>query len=123
MALADFHVYYNKLTAQYLEMKQDIVDLNKDIKEKNLKITEEQLASIKEQFAEIEKNYTRCTYIAYLLELPRDIKKQDRFKKSNKDLLDFLKATQADVTSVTIENESAIALARKNIDMLLKSLD
>lgn len=116
MALIDVKKYYYNISAQYLEMKQDLADYDQACAEGH--ITEEQLEAVKADIAEIEKNYNRLTYIMYLLELPKTKRRKAKFRKKDKALEDRLSELNADEQAVIDENESVLTHLREELKKL-----
>jgi len=107
------------MLAQYTEMKQDLADFEQAFKDGH--ITEDQLAAAKEDIAVVEQNMNRLSYIMFLLEAPNRDKKQDKYKRANKKLLNDLVDKKADKDSVIAENKSALDHLRAELKKLTKA--
>lgn len=118
MAVKDVKQYYYSMLAQYMEMKADLADFEQAVADGF--ITEEQLAEVKEDVLKVEQNYERLTYIMYLLEVPNKPNKKAPYKTRTKKELDFFTTRAADMTSVELENKSALDHLRRELKRLSK---
>lgn len=116
MAVKDVKEYYYEIQAQYLEMKNDLVDFDQALKDGY--ITEEKMQEAIDSVNALQINYDRLTYIMYLLELPKRKKKQAKYNKMNKKLLDEFQNLKADKESVKEENKSALTEFKNKLKKL-----
>lgn len=116
MAVKDIKEYYYKMQAQYLEMKADLADFEQDLK--NGRITEEQMQQAIDEVQALEVNYSRLTYIMYLLEAPNRRSKKERYHTRNSKVYKALKEAKADEESVIAENKSALDTFRQQLKTL-----
>ena len=93
MARRDFDAYYNKIASQLFELDKVFKDL---AQEADAGMVEpERLEQVKKTIEPIRNSYQTLSYIKYLLDMPANRKKQNRFKGQSKKLLNASKGNQA----------------------------
>ncbi len=120
--MAKIHVIimYKKMLNQYLECKKDLADFEQALKDGY--ITEDKLTEVYDDVAKLEINYLRIANILFELEKPKNPKKQAKWMKQNKDLIDTFKELKADIDSVEDENESLLADEKARLAKIKKEI-
>lgn len=116
MAIKDVKQYYYTMQAQYMEMQSDLADFEQAFVDGY--ITEDQLATAREEIDKLKVNYDRLTYIMYLLEIPNRPRKKVQHARASKDLQEFFTQASASSAEVELENRSALAALRKELNRL-----
>ena len=90
--------YYKSVESQYFDLINDAEDMQQAVKDKIL--SESQLEEFTKLIDKVKTNYTRLSYIMYLLDLPNKKSKENRnskqYKKTKK-LFNGLNATSEDI--------------------------
>ena len=90
--------YYKSVESQYFDLLNDAEDMQQAVKDKIL--SESQLEEFTKLIDKVKTNYTRLSYIMYLLDLPNKKSKENRnskqYKKTKK-LFNGLNATSEDI--------------------------
>ena len=81
----DFDEYYNVLTEQYEDFKNELRDFN-ELCSKNI-VAPEVVESAKKTFQVVEDNWKRLNYVMYLLNKPVKKSKQRVYSRQNSKLL------------------------------------
>lgn len=93
MARRDFDAYYNKIASQLFELDKVFKDLSQEADAGM--VEPERLEQVKKTIEPIKNSYQTLSYIKYLLDMPANRKKHNRFKGQNKKLLNASKGSQA----------------------------
>lgn len=112
MAIKDVRNYYNEMTAQFLDLEQEIKDFENECM--NGLIEPERLEEIKENIKPLQENFQRISYIMYLLNKPAKKSKAIAYENLNKKLLRFIKAENT-LESIKVENDKILEKNKKII--------
>ena len=111
--MAKRHVieYYKKMELQYNEMLKDVKEYEQAFKDGY--ITEEQFNANISFIETIKNNYTRISYIIYLLNLPN--KKCKESKCKNKKLEKYCNDQNSTMEQVLLESKDALKQFKESI--------
>lgn len=105
MSVKHVKKYYNQVTADYLEMKNDLQEME-DLMKTN-QMSPEQVEQMKMIIAPVKQNYETLSYFMYLLNQPNKKEKLPTYKKLNQKVLKSSgNRTQADII---IENKKSLS--------------
>lgn len=90
MSIEHVKDYYMRMTSDYLELKETIDRLEAEVTEDTAPIVLENIHRLKENANKVQENYNRIKYIMYLLDKPKNKKKQARWEKQNKRKLESI---------------------------------
>ena len=93
MSRKHFDDYYNKICAQFFSLNTVFDDISKEVAEGM--VEPERLEQLKVTIQPIKDSYQTLSYIKYLLDQPQRVRKQARYKKMNKKLLEVSEGHQA----------------------------
>ena len=110
--------YYNEVQDQYIEMLHQADEFEKALK--GGFITQEQITQYKDIVAKLKENYERLSYIMFLLNMPNKKSKEARYKKQNKNIVNYLKDSSEDF--VLKEDEDVLLKLRQFIKKELEEL-
>ena len=85
MSVKHVKEYYNKISAQYLEMQELIKEMETECT--NSMKSPEFLENLKISIKPIKEQYNNLSYIMYLLNQPNRKEKQKRYIQQNKNIL------------------------------------
>lgn len=107
--------YYKSIENQYFDLLNDADDMQQAVKDKIL--PESKLEEFTRLIDRVKTNYTRLSYIMYLLDLPNKPSKEKRnskqYKKS-KELFNGLSATSEEVIDETKDSLEQFKILVKN---------
>lgn len=109
MSRKDVQDYYNQLTEDYHEMVMTLKDMEKECEEGL--VSPDRVEQLKQLIEPIKTNYSRISYIIFLLNKPNKKEKQRWYAKENSNKA-FV--TEATLDGVRQENKHALQKA-KNI--------
>lgn len=110
--------YYKEVQDQYIEMLHQADEFEKALKDEF--ITQEQITQYKEIVAKLKENYERLSYIMFLLNMPNKKSKEARYKKQNKNIVNYLNDSSEDF--VLKEDEDVLLKLRQFIKKELEEL-
>ena len=103
--------YYKSVESQYFDLLNDAEDIQQAVKDEIL--PESQLEEFTKLIDKVKTNYTRLSYIMYLLDLPNKKSKEKRNSKQytkSKEVFNSLNATSEDVIE---ENKDTLSQFKK----------
>lgn len=110
--------YYKEVQDQYIEMLHQANEFEKALKDEF--ITQEQITQYKEIVAKLKENYERLSYIMFLLNMPNKKSKEARYKKQNKNIVNYLNNSSEEF--VLKEDEDVLLKLRQFIKKELEEL-
>lgn len=112
--------YYKSVESQYFDLLNDAEDMQQAVKDKIL--SESQLEEFTKLIDKVKTNYTRLSYIMYLLDLPNKKSKENRnskqYKKTKK-LFNGLNATSEDIIE---ENKDILNQFKELVNKTIEQL-
>lgn len=88
MAIKHFKQYLNMVTAQYNEMQSNLRQFEEEC-QKGL-VEPERIDAVKQMIVPIKANWEQLVYIDYLLNQPNRKRKEPRYVRENKKLLEHI---------------------------------
>lgn len=113
MAIKHVKDYYKQIEKMYFELISELHEMEEDFKKNEC--TEEELQNLLIPVKGIEENYTRLSYILYLLYQPNRDKKSSKYHKENKDLHKFFMDNELLYDQEIKKEEHALKEFKKNI--------
>ncbi len=89
MALKHFKQFLGQTQADYYKLLKMLEQLEKEYLDG--KATQEMVDSVRSRAATLKENFTRVSYIGYLMSLPQRDKKKKKFDAQHKELVNFVK--------------------------------
>lgn len=112
--------YYKSVESQYFDLLNDAEDMQQAVKDKIL--SESQLEEFTKLIDKVKTNYTRLSYIMYLLDLPNKKSKENRNSKQykkTKQLFNGLNATSEDIIE---ENKDTLNQFKELVNKTIEQL-
>ncbi len=112
--------YYKSVESQYFDLLNDAEDMQQAVKDKIL--SESQLEEFTKLIDKVKTNYTRLSYIMYLLDLPNKKSKENRNSKQykkTKQLFNGLNATSEDIIE---ENKGTLNQFKELVNKTIEQL-
>lgn len=107
MAYKDVKEYYNKISAQYESLVDELKDFTEEAE--NGLVAPEILEQAKKTIEPLKQNYERWSYMMYLWKMPNRKDKKEKYKKQQK--LDI--SDENSIEAVLKENDDALESLRK----------
>lgn len=112
--------YYKSVESQYFDLLNDAEDMQQAVKDKIL--SESQLEEFTKLIDKVKTNYTRLSYIMYLLDLPNKKSKENRNSKQykkTKQIFNGLNATSEDIIE---ENKGTLNQFKELVNKTIEQL-
>lgn len=113
--------YYKSVESQYFDLLNDAEDIQQAVKDEIL--PESQLEEFTKLIDKVKTNYTRLSYIMYLLDLPNKKSKELRNSKQYKKTKEIFNSLNATSEEVIEENKDTLnqfkELVKKTIEQLV----
>ena len=90
MSIEHVRDYYMRMTSDYVELKKTLDRLEREITPETSSQALEAIERIRKEAEIVQQNYNRIKYIIYLLDKPKNKKKQARWEKQNKRKLESI---------------------------------
>lgn len=81
MSVKHVQEYYLKVAKDYQDMLETLTELEKNITDSSTKTALNNINVIKQQVMQLKENYLRISYIMFLLNMPNNPKKKNRYEK------------------------------------------
>lgn len=108
MSVKALELEYKKVSDQYHEMLADIKDIEKDALEG---LCDPELVNrLEEQIKPIKQNYEWWCYVMYILHQPQRKKKEPKYRRQNKNLLESLEKENSNEARIILSDKALVGL-------------
>lgn len=115
MSVKEVRDYYMRMTSDYIELKQTLEKLESEITPETSAVALQNIDNIRKQCKAVQENYNRINYIMYLLDMPKNNKKKQKWSKQEKRRLESI-PEEARLPFIQKENKAVISNLKKYIN-------